>query len=75
MEGVVDEWIKVSPERCFFFGCGSSSPPYCWSVVLIGLEQQLWTYESSRENCQVPVNVELEVVGDEVRCEDGGVWR
>ena len=49
-------------------------PQGCWSVVLIELEQQLWTYESSLENCQVPVNVELEVVDDEVRCEDGGVW-
>ena len=24
MAGIGGEWIKVSPERCFFFGCGSS---------------------------------------------------
>ena len=24
MAGIGGEWIEVSPERCFFFGCGSS---------------------------------------------------
>ena len=50
-------------------------PQGCWNVVWIELEQQLWTHESSLENCQEPVSVELELVVDENRCEDGGVWR
>ena len=39
----------------------------CWNVVLIELVQQLLTYESSHEECQAPVNVELELVEDKVR--------
>jgi hypothetical protein len=71
MAGIGGEWIEVSPERFFSSGVG---PRDCSNVVLIELERQLWTYVSSLAKSQVPLNVELEVVGDEYRCEDDGVW-
>ena len=60
--------------RALFFS-SVVGPQDCSNVVLIELEQQLWTYASSLAKSQVPLNVELEVVGDKFRCEDDGVWR
>ena len=69
--GWVDvEWTGFSPEHCFFFGCGSSGLlDRCFDRTGTGVvDTRVVTREVSG------TDVGLEVVSDDVRFEDGGVW-